>query len=119
LRGTSGEIAIGFKSVKARLQKRGINLTITQAHFSEIPVDVHVRRVFRRLGFWRYSEPQDFQNLARIIYPENPGLVDEFIWRLGRETCKSHPKCEECPLSSVCEYRGRGEGKQLKLTETI
>jgi|GEM_PF-733160 len=100
-----------FESVKARLQKRGINLTITQVHFSEIPIDVHVRRVFRRLGFSGYFRgigSQDFQNLARIIHPKNPGLVDDFIWDLGREICKSPPKCEECPLSSVCEYRGEG-----------
>lgn len=97
-----------FKSLKFRLQKRGINLTITNICFTEMPIDVHVRRVFRRLGFQRYNQPQDFQNLARLIYPENPGLVDTFIWRLGRKICKSyHPECGKCPLSDICEFRGK------------
>jgi endonuclease III len=95
-----------FKSVKVRLLKRGINLTVTNIHFTEMPIDVHVRRVFRRLGFARYNQPQDFQNLARIIYPENPGLVDDLIWQLGREVCKNYPICVKCPLSNICEYKG-------------
>jgi endonuclease III len=92
------------KSVKFRLSKRGINLTVTHLHFTEMPIDVHVKRVFRRLGFARYNQPQDFQNLARIIYPENPGLVDDFIWWLGREICKARPNCGICPLFNICEY---------------
>jgi endonuclease III len=99
-----------FRSVKARLQKRGINLVITDIHFTEMPIDVHVRRVFQRLGFSRYSEPQDFQNLARIIYPKNPGCVDVFIWDLGRKICKENqPNCKECPLKTICEWNKKKE----------
>ena len=80
-------------------------IRVEQVHFSEVPVDRHIKRVFRRLGFARYSEPQDFQNLARLIYPENPGLVDAFIWKLGREICRTYsPKCPECPLAKICDY---------------
>jgi endonuclease III len=87
-----------------RLKGRGVNLKVTHTYFTEMPVDVHVRRVFKRLGFSRYGSPQDFQNLARIIYPENPGLVDLFIWNLGREVCKrDKPKCQECPLNNICD----------------
>jgi endonuclease III len=87
-----------------RLKGRGVNLKVTHIYFTEMPVDVHVRRVFKRLGFSRYRQPQDFQNLARIIYPENPGLVDLFIWNLGRKVCKrDKPKCQECPLNNVCD----------------
>jgi hypothetical protein len=89
--------------LRERLKRRGVNLEVTHVYFSEMSVDVHVRRVLKRLGFSRYREPQDFQNLARIIYPENPGLVDLFIWNLGRNICKVKPKCQECPLNSICE----------------
>ena len=64
--------------------------------------------VLKRLGFARYREVQDIQNLARIIYPENPGLVDLLIWKIGREWCVNPPTCEKdhdvCPLSSICDY---------------
>ena len=99
-----------FRSVKARLEKRGLDLTITHTYFTEMPIDVHVKRVFRRLFprlFSRRIEPQDLQNLARIIYPENPGLVDDFIWQLDRETCKNYPSCEKCSLAAICEYYSR------------
>jgi len=102
------EFAIGTPwlwSINERLKRRGIMIRVEQVHFSEVPVDRHIKRVFIRLGFARYSEPQDFQNLARLIYPENPGLVDAFIWRLGREICKHRsPKCHECPLAEICNY---------------
>jgi endonuclease III len=97
-----------FKSVKARLKKRGINFKVKRAYFTEIPIDVHVKMVLKRLGFARYREVQDIQNLARIIYPENPGLVDLLIWKIGREWCVNPPTCEKdhdvCPLSSICDY---------------
>jgi endonuclease III len=101
-----------FRSVRARLQKRGINLTIINTYFTEMPIDIHVRRVFKRL-FPRYGEPQDLQNLARIIYPENPGCVDIPIWKLGREICSgSKPKCRERSLTTICEWR------QIRLANT-
>jgi len=96
-----------LQSVKMRLRKRGIELRVSDVHFTEMPIDVHIKRVFQRLGFSRYNQPQDFQNLARIIYPENPGLVDDFIWKLGREICKTYPSCNKCPLNNICEYGGR------------
>jgi endonuclease III len=113
------EFALGGDSHLAtclieRLKGRGVNIKVTHIHFTEIPIDVHVKMVFRRLGFSRYGEQQDFQNLARIIYPENPGLVDLLIWNLGREVCEKH-KCQECPLNNICEEYS----KQFKSSEQL
>jgi len=94
-------------SIKERMWRKGIKIEIKSQHFSEVPIDVHVKRVLKRLGFSRYNEPQDFQNLARLIFPENPGLVDDFIWNLGREICRNPPKCSGCPLKEICDYRRR------------
>ncbi|MEM2618655.1 MAG: hypothetical protein QW356_04120 [Candidatus Hadarchaeales archaeon] len=93
-----------LNSINSRLKNKGIEIKVTQAHFTEMPIDVHVRKVLRRLGFLRrYNEPQDIQNLARMIFPENPGLVDDLIWRVGRKFCKTEPNCEKCPLTEVCD----------------
>ncbi len=96
-----------LKSINERLKERGVTVEVKveQIYFTEMPIDVHVRRVFGRIGFARYSTPQDFQNLVRLIYPENPGLVDDFIWELGRKICKNYsPKCPKCPLAEICDY---------------
>lgn len=90
------------RSVTERLREKGIEITVEHPHFTEVPIDIHVKRVLKRIGFAKYQEPQDFQNLARLIYPTNPGLVDVFIWDLGREICKTRPECEECPIQSIC-----------------
>ena len=45
-------------------------------------IDVHVRQVFGRLFLGSEQqrlEYQDIQNIARLIYPENPGIVDALI----------------------------------------
>lgn len=90
-------------SVRERLREKGIEITVKHPQFTEVPIDVHVKRVLKRMGFARYREPQDFQNLARLIYPDNPGLVDDFIWNLGRNVCRTRPKCSDCSLTSICE----------------
>jgi hypothetical protein len=53
------------------------------------------KKVFRRLWFIKYTQSQDFQNLARMIYPENPGLVDLLVWKIGKERCVNLPICEK------------------------
>lgn len=93
-----------LRSVAERLRRKGVKITIEQTHYTEVPIDIHVKRVFKKIGFGKYQEPQDFQNLARLIYPDNPGLVDDFIWNLGREICKTKPECEKCPIQSICDY---------------
>ena len=92
---------------RERLQKQGVNLVVEQQYFTEVPIDVHIRRVVKRIFGPEYTENQDIQNLARLIYPENPGLVDIYLWNLGRKICINYrrkPKCDECPLKSICRY---------------
>lgn len=93
-----------LNSINSRLKNRGMEVKVTDVHFTEMPIDVHVRRVLQRLGFKRYNQPQDVQNLARMIYPENPGVVDDLIWQIGRKFCKTEPNCKECPLTKTCDF---------------
>jgi endonuclease III len=94
-----------LKGVRERLQRLGVNLVVEQKFFTEIPVDVHILRVVERIFGSEYTEIQDIQNLGRLIYPENPGLVDYFLWDFARKTCLSKkPKCNKCSLSNICRY---------------
>jgi endonuclease-3 len=70
-----------------------------------IPVDTHVFRVAKRLGFLgeRVDPVAAHRVMAQAIpsklrVPMHVGLI-----RLGREICKpGRPRCKECPLQDLC-----------------
>jgi endonuclease III len=96
-----------LEGVRERLQRQGVNLVVEQKYFTEIPVDVHILRVVERIFGSEYTENQDIQNLGRLIYPENPGLVDYYLWDFARKICindEREPKCNECPFTGICRY---------------
>jgi len=74
-------------------------------HFSiDISADVHVRRVFGRLGLTPLNATVDqliFR--ARGLHPEFPGLMDFPAWEIGRNWCKPRkPDCTGCYMKKVC-----------------
>lgn len=73
---------------------------------STIPVDVHVSRVSKRLGFAKpMDNPEDVkEKLEKIIVPRDRILYDHGVLNVGKTYCrKSEPKCPECPLGNICE----------------
>ena len=70
-----------------------------------LPVDTHVFRVARRLGFLddrvdaaRAHDLMEELIPARLRVGMHVGLI-----RLGRELCKpGRPRCEACPLATLC-----------------
>lgn len=71
-----------------------------------IPVDVHVSRVSKRLGFATPKDhPEDVkEKLEKIIVPRDRMLYDHGALKIGKAYCrKSDPKCPECPLDNICE----------------
>jgi endonuclease III len=71
----------------------------------DISPDVHIKRVFIRLGFI----PKDASNeeviyCARELNPEYPGIFDLSCWEIGRNWCRpTNPVCNECYLNSYCQ----------------
>lgn len=85
----------------------------------DVPVDTHVYRVGSRLGLFRpkasFEEAHD--EMLRLVgddadeaYEVHVGLI-----RHGRRTCVARdPRCEECPLLSLCPYgRARRRSEQV------
>lgn len=69
----------------------------------DVKPDVHIIRVFQRLGF--ISEPTSTAalNVARRLNPEFPGALDSPAWYIGRNWCTaSMSKCDQCPITEVC-----------------
>ena len=73
----------------------------------DIPVDTHVYRVGTRLGLFRPGAPLDeaHDELLRLVDPEDAYEIHVSLIRHGRRTCVARaPRCEECPLLSLCPY---------------
>src|SRR5215208_7734024 len=73
----------------------------------DIPVDTHVSRVGTRLGLFRPGAPFDemHDDALRFTPPEDAYEFHVELIRHGRRTCVARrPRCEECPLLSLCPY---------------
>jgi endonuclease-3 len=71
-----------------------------------IIADLHVIRVSPRIGL--IPETQDGNKVEKQLMQILPkpiwGEIGMTISFLGREICRPKPKCEECPINSICEY---------------
>ncbi len=82
----------------------------------DVPVDTHVSRVGTRLGLFRPGAPFDemHDEALRFVPPEDAYEFHVLLIRHGRRTCAARrPRCEECPLLSLCPYGRsflRGDG---------
>jgi len=100
LRGVGPKIA----TMAANILARDFKIPLADHYSIDISADVHVRRVFTRLGL----VPED-ASLEEIIYtaralnPEFPGILDFPAWEVGRAWCRPQmPRCPECYMHSVC-----------------
>jgi endonuclease-3 len=79
---------------------------------STVPVDTHVNRVSKRLGF--APEKGDYEAVRcslQALYPPNEYLaVHLLLIAHGRKTCKAqHPLCRQCPLYELCPSNYLGD----------
>ena len=72
----------------------------------DVAYDVHVRRVFLRLGLAQSDSMDEILNAARELSPEYPGKLDLGAWYVGRTWCRpTSPDCRACRLNEVCPKR--------------
>jgi endonuclease III len=70
-----------------------------------LPVDTHVFRVARRLGFLdeRTDAARAHDVMERLVPPKLRLPMHVGLIRLGREICRAgRPRCEVCPLQNLC-----------------
>lgn len=104
-----------YEGIKERLKEKGINFIVERKEMTEVPVDVHIIKVYGRLMGEFINTRQrekfldywpDIQNFAKIAFPEFPGRIDEIFWDVGRNIChERQPSCDNCPLKKIpCSY---------------
>jgi len=77
-----------------------------------VPVDTHVNRVSKRLGFASLASGYDgVQESLQSLYPSEDFLsVHLTLIMLGREYCKARkPLCKACPVNQLCPSRQVGD----------
>ena len=71
-----------------------------------IIADLHVIRVAPRIGL--ITETKDGNKVEKQLMTVLPkaiwGEIGMAISFLGREICRPKPKCDICPINSICEY---------------
>lgn len=74
--------------------------------FDVLPVDVHVHRVARRLGWSTVDRPeQDKGRLEHVLPPKRRFSFHVGCVSHGRALCRAtRPDCPPCPLKKHCEY---------------
>jgi len=79
-----------------------------------VAVDVHVCRVWKRLGLVKSSNVREIHAVASELHPKYPGALDSPTWTVGRDWCHAHePDCsgdgvgKPCPLQKQCRIGSR------------
>ena len=101
-------VGVKIANMAVNILARDFGVTLTDLSALEVAPDVHVQRVFGRLGL---VEPdahlEDVMYRARQLSPEWPGLLDWPVWQIGSTWCHAAvPECDACPMSSVCPSAG-------------
>ncbi len=75
-------------------------------------IDVNVRRVIARVAYGSDAATTSVvavdATAARWVDREDPGAWNQALMDLGREHCRARPRCDGCPLESVCRWRRSG-----------
>ena len=69
-----------------------------------ICVDVHVHRIFNRLGYVKTKTPEETEFALREKLPEKHWIdINTLIVTHGQNCCTPrNPKCSECPIEEYC-----------------
>ncbi len=91
---------VGQKSAGVILVQQGVE--------AAFPVDTHVGRLARRLGFTRQLAPGRVEAELRALFPRDWWAHGHqlLVWH-GRRCCTARaPACDRCPVAELCPRRG-------------
>ncbi len=85
--------------------RKTANLVMSQG-FNEpaICVDVHVHRIFNRLGYIKTKTPEETEFALREKLPQKYWIdINTLLVTHGQNVCKPiNPKCDICPIKDFC-----------------
>ena len=91
-------------TLAVNILSRDFKIKFADFYSVDISADVHVCRVFGRLGLCP-SEPTPTQVVykAKALHPEFPGVMDLPCWEIGKKWCRPRdPQCGKCYMKDLC-----------------
>lgn len=85
--------------------RKTANLTLSLGfNKPAICVDVHVHRIFNRIGYVKTKTPDETEFALREILPKKYWIdINTLLVTHGQNICKPiKPKCNECPIANYC-----------------
>lgn len=80
-----------------------IHFTDLDHRSMDVKPDVHVIRVFQRIGFINVPDANEALKAARKLNPDYPGALDGPAWIIGKQWCSPFvPQCNACVVNSAC-----------------
>lgn len=91
-------------TMAANILARDFKVPLSDFYSIDISADIHVRRVFGRLGLCPSNAAiEQLVYKARTLHPEFPGIMDLPSWEIGRSWCKArNPVCNACYMQDLC-----------------
>lgn len=95
------EDLIRFKGVGRKTANLVLSLGFNKP---AICVDVHVHRIFNRLGYIKTKTPEETEFALREKLPQKYWIdINTLLVTHGQNVCKPiKPKCLECPIAGYC-----------------
>ena len=86
---------------------------MTDKQYIDIAYDVHIRRIFLRMGLVDNDNQNNILEAARKINPGFPGELTTPFWSIGRNFCHAtNPECIRCPFNNCCGEYNKANEKQ-------
>lgn len=81
-----------------------IVLTNSFGKVEGIPIDTHMRRLSKRLGFTEHDDPVKIEQDLMALWPKDHWVAWTYaLIEHGRAVCTARkPKCGECPVEGLC-----------------
>jgi len=91
---------IKIATMSANILVREFKIKLDDYFSIDILPDVHIKKVFKRIGFIsKEANSDELIYAAREFYPEYPGIFDLLTWQIERNYCYSiNPDCQNCYL---------------------
>ena len=85
---------------------RDLDINVLDKENIDIAYDVHIRRLFYRIGLVDIDTQEKILESARFINPSFPGRLTTAFWQIGRDICRpTNPECLKCPLYKECDKK--------------
>ena len=99
-------VGAGIASMATRILRDDFGCFRGQEWQIDVKPDVHLVRVFRRIGIIDGDSANEVIWAARRLSPEFPGELDWPAWWIGQHWCHpTEPDCARCPLTGDCAKR--------------